>query len=260
MLVNRFPELAIHESGQYAMASSSSSSAVDSSIESSHEASPTSTNDMTSPMPGLYEEPQCNEVFATFLGNIFASGTTPGANQRLVSEDESRSPEYNSPESQDGFPYFVTNVDLQPFMASTIAEPWNDYPMYTNVYPSASITAPSPVEPTEEVSLSRPSEPELQYYRKYIPSVLLTRQSNRSSFLVYLFFSVFLGQMPLVHSPTWTMENKPPILINAMQACGALYVKTPAATHFINATLASARDMLIGEFVSPVLHLLTLPY
>jgi hypothetical protein len=44
------------------------------------------------------------------------------------------------------------------------------------------------------------------------------------------------------------MDRKPPILLSAMQACGALYVKTPAANEFVNNTLASARDTLIGEF------------
>jgi hypothetical protein len=46
------------------------------------------------------------------------------------------------------------------------------------------------------------------------------------------------------------MEDKPFILIQAMQACGALFAKTSTATDFITDTLASTRDTLIQEFVS----------
>lgn len=72
---------------------------------------------------------------------------------------------------------------------------------------------------------------------------------------MYLFFSAFLAQVPLVHSPTWQMENKPPILLRAMQACGALFVKTRTALNFISETLASTRDVLLQEFVSVVLSI-----
>lgn len=68
--------------------------------------------------------------------------------------------------------------------------------------------------------------------------------------LVYLFFASFSTQVPLIHSPTWKMEDKPFILIRAMQACGALFAKTRAAADFIAYTLASTRDALIQEFVS----------
>ncbi len=53
-----------------------------------------------------------------------------------------------------------------------------------------------------------------------------------------------------MHVPTFTIDGKPQILISAMQACGALYVRTQAAAKFIEQTLASARDQLVGEFVS----------
>jgi hypothetical protein len=55
------------------------------------------------------------------------------------------------------------------------------------------------------------------------------------------------------------MDRKPPILISAMQACGALYVKTRSANNFIISTLASARDTLIGEFVSNFTSLFFVP-
>lgn len=65
-----------------------------------------------------------------------------------------------------------------------------------------------------------------------------------------LFFSSFVNQMPLVHTHTWTLSRTPPLLIGAMQACGALYVKTRVANAFITSTLVQARDPLVAQFVS----------
>jgi hypothetical protein len=48
--------------------------------------------------------------------------------------------------------------------------------------------------------------------------------------------------MPLVHVPTWSLEGKPDVLIRAMHACGALFVKTPLAQQFVANTLDSARE------------------
>ena len=68
--------------------------------------------------------------------------------------------------------------------------------------------------------------------------------------LVQLFYQMFLHQMPVMHIATFTIEGKPQILLSAMQACGALYVKTAAASQFIDHTLQSAREQLMQEFVS----------
>lgn len=69
---------------------------------------------------------------------------------------------------------------------------------------------------------------------------------------MYLFFSEFCKQVPIVHSATWKTDDKPLMLVRAMQACGALFVKTGTATAFIDETLVSTRDTLIQEFVSIV--------
>ncbi|KAG6821024.1 hypothetical protein H0H93_007914 [Arthromyces matolae] len=74
-----------------------------------------------------------------------------------------------------------------------------------------------------------PLEPELEHY-------------------LYLFFNAFLSQIPIVHATTFISEQKPPVLLGAMQACGALFVKTRKASIFINKTLASAREALVSEF------------
>lgn len=65
-----------------------------------------------------------------------------------------------------------------------------------------------------------------------------------------LFFSSFVNQMPMVHPHTWTPSRTPPLLVGAMQACGALYVKTRMANAFITSTLAQARDPLVAQFAS----------
>lgn len=65
---------------------------------------------------------------------------------------------------------------------------------------------------------------------------------------LYLFFSAFSTQVPLIHVPTWQMEGKPMVLIRAMQACGALFVRTPVAQKFIIDTLGCTRDILMLEF------------
>lgn len=65
---------------------------------------------------------------------------------------------------------------------------------------------------------------------------------------MHLFYQMFLVQMPVMHISTFTIEGKPQILLSAMQACGALYVKTTAAGHFIDDTLQSSREQLVTEF------------
>ncbi|KAG6844642.1 hypothetical protein H0H87_005155 [Tephrocybe sp. NHM501043] len=76
------------------------------------------------------------------------------------------------------------------------------------------------------------------------------RSINSADLDLYLnlFFSAFCVQIPLVHIATWSMQDKPLILVRAMQACGALFVRTPAAAEFIDETLTSTRDVWILEF------------
>ncbi|KAF9483553.1 hypothetical protein BDN70DRAFT_958975 [Pholiota conissans] len=68
---------------------------------------------------------------------------------------------------------------------------------------------------------------------------------------LYLFFTEYSVQIPLIHRPTWKLENTHPILLSSMQACGALLVKTQPAMDFIIKTLTSSRDALIVEFSKP---------
>lgn len=91
------------------------------------------------------------------------------------------------------------------------------------------------------------STPEDQDYSGSL--FLMCRSSYRTS-VVRHFFSDFCKHFPLVHPATWSADHKPSILIRAMQACGALFVKTRQAATFIKETLSS-RNLLVPEFVSP---------
>ncbi|KDQ50554.1 hypothetical protein JAAARDRAFT_199949 [Jaapia argillacea MUCL 33604] len=77
---------------------------------------------------------------------------------------------------------------------------------------------------------------------------LPTPRKGEAEHYLYLFFTEFLPQMPIIHSATWASDGKPPVLIRAMQACGALFVKTRAALTFVSETLKFARESLIPEF------------
>ncbi|KAG6812541.1 hypothetical protein H0H92_002310 [Tricholoma furcatifolium] len=50
------------------------------------------------------------------------------------------------------------------------------------------------------------------------------------------------------HTTTFASDHRPPVLLGAMQACGALFVKTRKASEFITKTLAAAREALVQEF------------
>ncbi|PBK65814.1 hypothetical protein ARMSODRAFT_1021852 [Armillaria solidipes] len=81
------------------------------------------------------------------------------------------------------------------------------------------------------------------------PSPLMDILASTSEDQDYIrhFFSDFCKHFPLVHPATWSADYKPSILIRAMQACGALFVKTKQAATFIKETLSS-RNLLIPEF------------
>ncbi|KDR83171.1 hypothetical protein GALMADRAFT_239005 [Galerina marginata CBS 339.88] len=68
---------------------------------------------------------------------------------------------------------------------------------------------------------------------------------------MYLFFTEFSTQIPLFHRPTWRMESTHPVLLTAMQACGAFFAKTQVSMDYIAQTLTSSRDTLIIEFSKP---------
>jgi len=74
--------------------------------------------------------------------------------------------------------------------------------------------------------------------------------------IVCIFLTAFLPQIPIVHTPTLRVELKPPMIVRAMQACGAIFVKTPVAQAFVEKMLAKSRDM-VHEFVRAHLQLVS---
>ncbi|KAJ7304833.1 hypothetical protein DFH08DRAFT_1089106 [Mycena albidolilacea] len=64
---------------------------------------------------------------------------------------------------------------------------------------------------------------------------------------LHLFCTHFLGQVPLIHAPTWNMEATLPILARIFRACGALFAKTPEGAAFAEAALESVTsDIMVG--------------
>ncbi|KAH9041995.1 hypothetical protein EDB85DRAFT_2139378 [Lactarius pseudohatsudake] len=90
----------------------------------------------------------------------------------------------------------------------------------------------SPIDLSPKGTLIGPAEAELQHY-------------------LYLFHTVFQSHVPIVHPSTWTLEGKSPVLIRAMQACGAQFVKTRTARDFVSQTLDSTRESLLQLAKSP---------
>lgn len=130
--------------------------------------------------------------------------------------------------------------------------------------PSAGPSTASSSSPGSSGSASSPSaqdarRPNALAHDGLSPACLLTYcMSNRILHItrsltfvtVSLFFSAYLTNMPIVHAATFVREGRHPLLITAMETCGALYVKTRAAIDFIDQNLAKARDELVVEFVS----------
>jgi len=57
--------------------------------------------------------------------------------------------------------------------------------------------------------------------------------------VVNLYFTMYGSQSAIVHFPTFSVEGRSDILVNAMRACGALYLKTRQAVLFVNETLGT---------------------
>ena len=72
---------------------------------------------------------------------------------------------------------------------------------------------------------------------------------------MYLFFSAFSPHLPVVHEGTWREDDKPPVLMRLMQACGALFVRTKPAAQFVTHVLTTAREEIVNEYVCHHFHL-----
>ncbi|KAI0259038.1 fungal-specific transcription factor domain-containing protein [Gloeopeniophorella convolvens] len=142
---------------------------------------------------------------------------------------------------------YPENVQSQPPQISASSPPTSQTPQQP-AYPSNLIYDPTkpplytkqdierllpPVLPVNgSLAVADPSTEELQQY-------------------LYVFLTAFLPQIPVIHTPTLRFELKPPMLLRAMQACGALFIKTPVAQAFVEKTLGTSRELLVREFAKP---------
>ncbi|KAI0356334.1 hypothetical protein OH77DRAFT_1423979 [Trametes cingulata] len=85
-----------------------------------------------------------------------------------------------------------------------------------------------------------------------IPMPVPTGQPSPAELNQYFmhFITTFAWHSPVVHIPTILQEPRIPVLVTAMQACGAMYARTPTADKFIDHVLATARDEIIAELSS----------
>jgi hypothetical protein len=111
---------------------------------------------------------------------------------------------------------------------------------------------PRDLYPAEVTHPEEPTSVELEHYSTVVCTTL--RNDELIYVAVSMFFLSFSPQMPILHVPSWTPEGKPPILLSAMRAAGALYVRTPRAAAFILNTLETARTTLLVDLVSGYLE------
>ncbi|KIL68871.1 hypothetical protein M378DRAFT_184747 [Amanita muscaria Koide BX008] len=167
-----------------------------------------------------------NDMFEPLFSNLFSQNPSSGAAASPEDISWSGDPRSGSPED---FPFATHPLNRAPGDSYGVA--------ILNASPSIQPL----VSDIRGLSLDgniaeEPAELELQHY---------TLRNFRS---VYLFLTSFLAQMPIVHVPTFNQGSVPPVLLNAMRACGALFVRTRRAMQFILDILASAREMLLQEF------------
>ncbi|KDQ49545.1 hypothetical protein JAAARDRAFT_42772 [Jaapia argillacea MUCL 33604] len=158
-----------------------------------------------------------------------------------------------SNQPREAFPFATLPVDIQPFMAS-IGEA---------AYDGLMNSTPQSMSPTQRYEYQQPSSYTTNISRgpdtgsrspsdmpnpSHVSVPNLEPTPDESQHYMYLFFTAFLKQMPVMHIHTWNGDGKPAVLIRAMMACGALYVKTRKATQFVVHVLDSSRDVLCREF------------
>ncbi|CAL1708033.1 unnamed protein product [Somion occarium] len=176
-----------------------------------------------------------NEMFDKFFNNAMAPELGSGSGVVHNTSNARGEESFNLQVQDTEFPWSTNAEESQPFMASIDPYDFEAFMALQSGGLDASPPAgtanmgPSLDGPAGTLKTNAPHPAELQYY-------------------LHMFYTKFLEQMPILHVPTFNPEVKTPILVSAMQACGALYVKTPSAFNFITSTLASARDEIVAAF------------
>ncbi|KAJ6511938.1 fungal-specific transcription factor domain-containing protein [Mycena vitilis] len=127
--------------------------------------------------------------------------------------------------SPDEFPFFFPLVEELP-LPSGAAAPWFQEMMV----------------PQLSLEQSEREQPSNTLFRRELKGADLNHY-------VYLFFNAFSMQIPVVHSATFNLADKPSYLLKAIEACGALFVRTHHASTHIRESLIAARDGLAQAFI-----------
>ncbi|KAJ7594671.1 hypothetical protein C8J56DRAFT_927340 [Mycena floridula] len=170
-----------------------------------------------------------SDMFEPLFNNLFGSPSVPS-----ITND----PEYSPPPDYQ-FPFMLRQPEnLYPFINV------NEIDIYGRIF----------VQPVTEINayIESCTRGDLSTSGESLPADL--------EHYLYLFFTAFLAQMPLIHFPTFTMEDKPAVLIMAMRACGALFLRTRKSNLYLNKVLSDAWQIMVQEFDQPtstdVVHLI----
>ncbi|TFK44484.1 fungal-specific transcription factor domain-containing protein [Crucibulum laeve] len=140
---------------------------------------------------------------------------------------------------------------FEPFFSGLFSQTTSSPPLVTDVTSWAGVDFRTDSSDIESRSSSSPVAPPPSTIEDTVALLTLSPDKSTDTDLHHylnLFFSAFLLQIPIIHAPTFRGEKTSPVLLSAMQACGALYVRTRKAADFVTNTLASARDALIQDF------------
>ncbi|KAK0225469.1 hypothetical protein IW262DRAFT_1265991 [Armillaria fumosa] len=128
------------------------------------------------------------------------------------------------------------------------------YSLMQTMHGLSPVPPPSDLDsPVDGIATNSPVSSEEYPHSTGVSAGMKILDTEKDQYL-YLFFSAFCAQLPLVHPETWMAEDMPPVLVRAMQACGALFVTTRSAVNFINETLSSTRDVLVQQFTKATLN------
>ncbi|KXN90128.1 Zinc finger protein klf1 [Leucoagaricus sp. SymC.cos] len=185
----------------------------------------TSTDDQLIPVSSHLSPAYDSDVFTPFFTNIFPQLAPPSVLTEVTLNIEELNVRGDSPED---FPFARLLID------SSSSPPATQSPLF-----SADAPTPKP-DPLQTFEVDRG----LGRLRPLSPDPTPRELSH----YLHIFFTTFLMQIPIVHAPTFRAEEKSPLLLSAMQACGALFVGTRRATDFISKTLAYARETLVHDF------------
>ncbi|KAF5388858.1 hypothetical protein D9757_005644 [Collybiopsis confluens] len=164
-----------------------------------------------------------HDMFEPFFTNIFSAAEEPLGHFKESSSEETPYQQSTSPEDNMWLYYNHGRSDAY---ASQSKFSTGDIPVF--VPPAKASVSNQRVAPLLSVPKFSLDEKDRRHY-------------------LQLFYNGYVEQVPVVHAPSFSPENKPAFLINALQACGAIYVKTRSASSFMLETLRKSREVLAEE-------------